>query len=104
MIRFRGIGHFYVDNLYVFMNEIPVTGLATPTVQLQQTLADNVLTLHTTEAMQSVALYSMTGQQVLANTTTGNTIQVDVTTLPTGSYIAVATLANGQKVNTKVVK
>ncbi len=86
------------------MNEIPVTGLATPTVQLQQTLADNVLTLHTTEAMQSVDLYSMTGQQVLANTATGNTIQVDVTTLPTGSYIAVATLANGQKVNTKVVK
>ena len=104
MIRFRGIGHFYVDNLYVFMNEIPVTGLATPTVQLQQTLADNVLTLHTTEAMQSVALYSMTGQQVLANTATGNTIQVDVTALPTGSYVAVATLANGQKVNTKVVK
>ena len=104
MIRFRGLGHFYVDNLYAFMNEIPVTGLTTPAVQLQQTLADNLLTLRTAGTMQSVALYSMTGQQVLTCTATGYTAQVDMSALPAGSYVAIATLANGQKANTKVVK
>lgn len=103
MIRFRGLGHFYVDNLYAFMNEIPpISGLAT--VELQQTLKDNQLTLHAVENIENVNIYNMTGQQVMVNTTNGFSVQVDLTTLPTGSYMVVATLANGQKASMHIIK
>lgn len=101
MMQFKGSGTFYVDNIYAWY-DAPVNGL--PSVQVQQSLWNSQLGLQAAEDIETVDIYNMAGQQIMTCVTQGRAVQIDLSTLPSGSYVAVATLANGQKANVQVVK
>jgi hypothetical protein len=62
-----------------------------------------VFTIEANDAIQSVTLYNVLGQEVLAKTSNGNSVTLDVANLQTGVYV-VKTMIGGVASTSRLVK
>jgi hypothetical protein len=63
----------------------------------------SVFTIEANDVIENVTLYNVLGQQVLAKTSNGNSVTLDVANLQTGVYV-VKTMIGGVASTSRLVK
>ncbi|MFZ4105738.1 T9SS type A sorting domain-containing protein [Flavobacterium sp.] len=99
------LGVVYVDNIYLYR---PATTMATDTfntsnLKLYPIPASTSLTIEANSSIESIAIYNVLGQEVIAKTPMSNSTIMDVSNLENGLYFINSTI-DGKLSTTKFIK
>jgi hypothetical protein len=98
------LGTIYVDNIYLYRAPTATTDtFNTSNVRLYPNPTSTSLTIEAKEAIESIAIYNVLGQQVISKNPMSNTMTMDVSNLENGLYFVNSTI-DGKTSTTKFIK
>jgi hypothetical protein len=98
------LGVVYVDNIYLYRAATATTDtFNTSNVRLYPNPTSTSLTIEAKDAIESIAIYNVLGQEVISKNPMSNTMTLDVSNLQNGLYF-VNTTIDGKTATTKFIK
>ena len=93
----------YFDNIYFTVNTLNNDSFTKNTVSVYPNPAKTNLTIEANNAIESVSVYNLLGQEVVSKTANNQMVSLDVANLQSGVYV-VKTSINGVVSSTKFIK
>jgi hypothetical protein len=98
------LGVVYVDNIYLYRAATASADtFNTSNVRLYPNPTSTSLTIEAKDAIESIAIYNVLGQEVISKNPMSNTMTLDVSNLQNGLYF-VNTTIDGKTATTKFIK
>ena len=94
---------YYFDDMKFGAAVLGVSSFEASNIRMYPNPTSTVFTIEANDAIQSVTLYNVLGQEVLAKTSNGNSVTLDVANLQTGVYV-VKTMIGGVASTSRLVK
>jgi hypothetical protein len=94
---------YYFDDMKFGAAVLGVSTFEASNIRMYPNPTSTVFTIEANDAIQSVTLYNVLGQEVLAKTSNGNSVTLDVANLQTGVYV-VKTMIGGVASTSRLVK
>jgi len=98
----EGAGMIYLDDI-TWDSELAVKEHTAASIRFYPNPVTDVLTLSAAQELSAVSIYNLLGQKVLETAPGATHAQIDMTALPTGSYMVKA-ISNNQTSTIKVIK
>jgi hypothetical protein len=95
-------GTYYFDNV-IYGAALGVSSFETSNVKMYPNPTSSVFTIEAKEVVESVSLFNVLGQEVLAKYPNSNSVTLDIANLQTGVYV-VKTMIGGVSSTSRIVK
>ena len=92
------------DSTSITVNNLSISTTPAPEVTLSPNPTGNILTVRCSAEMTAVELYDMQGRQLLTAPCKGSEAVLDLSALPTGTYVLQAKVSQGQTIHKVVVR
>ena len=92
------------DSTSITVNNLSISTTPAPEVTLSPNPTGNILTVRCSAEMTAVELYDMQGRQFLTAPCKGSEAVLDLSALPTGTYVLQAKVSQGQTIHKVVVR
>lgn len=93
---------YYIDDVVFMEGTMGVNDNSLSSISVYPTVANDIINVSAKSNISEVAVFNMSGQQVLRVSPQGTSTQVNVSALPAGAYV-VKTIAGKETKSTKVV-
>lgn len=94
---------YYFDDMRFGAAALGVNSFNASNIRMYPNPTSSVFTIEANDVIENVTLYNVLGQQVLAKTSNGNSVTLDVANLQTGVYV-VKTMIGGVASTSRLVK
>ena len=94
---------YYFDDMKFGAAALGVNSFNASNIRMYPNPTSSVFTIEANDVIENVTLYNVLGQQVLAKTSNGNSVTLDVANLQTGVYV-VKTMIGGVASTSRLVK
>ena len=93
----------FIDNVYFTSNNLGVKDFTSSNIKMYPNPTSSVFTIEANEIVESVSLFNVLGQEVLAKNPNSNSVTLDIANLQTGVYV-VKTMIGGVLSTSRIVK
>ena len=93
----------YIDNFYFWKAPLSLNTFDTTKIKMYPNPTSSVFTIEANELVESVSLFNVLGQEVLAKNPNSNSVTLDIANLKTGIYV-VKTIIGGVSSASRIVK